>query len=170
MQAPDLTTSLKEVGLNKAIIQQKVNQLVRELHGVEESEDIARIISQRRNRKKDSDKSRGDSASPSGGVQAEIRAFFVSTKTVSKKDKVVMLSDNEEDLINTKSRANGKRKETSHSKESQSSAEKKSRKTSNKSISNKDTAKTGKRKDEGENSLSESSTPEKKLRTLTNVD
>jgi hypothetical protein len=101
--------------LVKSVIQQRANQLVRELHQLEESEETMRMLHERRNRsasKKQGYDSLADTgkshARGGGGVQTGMRSFFTSTKSVSKKETVVILSDDEEE----KSNSLGKRKST----------------------------------------------------------
>jgi hypothetical protein len=164
----DTALSLKDLGLSKVAIQQKVNQLVRELHSLEESEEMMRLLKERRNRalkNHDVDKPRSEKISSKGAVQTGLHAFFVSTKAVAKKEKVVILSDNEEEHGKSKSPVNGKRKDSFESELAQSSPEKKLR-NGNDSPSESGELQAGKRKDEGENALSESSTPEKKQRLM----
>ena len=102
---------MKELGLSKAIIQQRANQLVRELNAIEETADLMRMLHERRNRaaikKQGFDRSltechnqkvslkQNSGRIKNGGVQTGLRAFFASTKSVPKKAKVVIMSEDD---------------------------------------------------------------------------
>lgn len=129
--------SLKALGLTKSIVQQRANQLVRELHQAEEQEETMKMLQDRRNRV--ASKTQGldtladcnnntkskKSSSSAKTVQTGLRAFFASTKTNSKKEKVVVLSDDEAGSDDSKSAA--KRKGEMTSDEDDSPAEKKAK-------------------------------------------
>lgn len=113
--------SMKEIGLTKSIIQQRANQLVRELHSCEEKEETLRMLAERRNRKPSSqlhvyDKSLVDcnkkSSKKKGGtkIQTGLRAFFSSAKPFSKKAKTVVLSDDDNKASTSSKSSMGKRK------------------------------------------------------------
>ena len=107
--------SLRDLGLTKTIVQQRANQLVRELHALEESEETMRLLEERRNRavskRKSSDRSLAEchtsKSASRGAIQTGLHAFFRSTKSGAKKQSVVTLSDSEE---KSGSAAKGKRK------------------------------------------------------------
>jgi hypothetical protein len=170
--------SLKGLGLTKGMVQQRANQLVRELHAVEESEDTLRLIEERRNRaaaKKqgfdrslaechtNKSKSSGKNSPKGGGIQTGLHAFFVSSKSGSKKQKVIVLSDDEEAIPSSESILAGKRKDSPASSDEGCPVEKKVKKTAAFLQ-----VVPGKRKDDG--TLTDASTPEKKLRTVVNAD
>eukprot|EP00980_Cylindrotheca_fusiformis_P030317 scaffold24653_cov157-Cylindrotheca_fusiformis.AAC.1 len=124
--------SFKELGLTRSIVQQRANQLMREIHQAEEQKETMKLLQDRRNRaasKTNGLDSLADINKPkskrSKTVQTGLRAFFASTKTNSKKENVVVLSDNEE-VASDGSKSTGKRKTIEESDED-SPAEKKPR-------------------------------------------
>ena len=161
---------MKEFGLTKAIVQQKANQLVRELHAIEESEEMMRMLEERRSRavakKQGYDKSLAEChakkvpsskrSSSGGGIQTGLKAFFVPSKSAVKKQKVL---ENGVDSPASAFSATGKRKDASES--SDESPSKKTKTTSTFKVV------PGKRSCEGEPMHG---TPEKKLRTIVNED
>jgi hypothetical protein len=163
--------SLRELGLTKSVIQQRANHLVRELHSLEDNEEMMRMLEDRRNRaaskKQGSDKSLAEchtskstsgksSTKRGGGIQTGLRAFFVSTKSVSKKQKTIVLSDNEDECSSSESVSTGKRKEASASEEESPSGKKAKKSGTFFNLT------TGEEKDEPPG------TPENKLRTIVN--
>jgi hypothetical protein len=171
---------LRDLGITKSMVQQRANQLVRELQVLDESEEThrileetKRILEERRNRtaakRQGFDKSLTEchtnkKKGKNGGVQTGLKAFFVSAKTVSKKESVV-LSDSVE-VASFK----GKRKGSSESGE-ESPSEKKLRQSQVPIIVQEVAVSTSKnkRKDSGDDDDDDSS-PEKKLRTIVNED
>ncbi|KAL3935214.1 MAG: hypothetical protein SGBAC_009225, partial [Bacillariaceae sp.] len=120
--------SLKQLNLTKSIIQQRANQLVREMHQSDETAEMMKILKERRKRSSSSydkslvecgkdesppSKSIGAKQSKSSGakqsktVQTGLHAFFKQTKSGSKKQSVVEILDDDSDS----SRGPGKRKD-----------------------------------------------------------
>ena len=150
-EVPTTTTnkSLKELNLTKSIIQQRANQLVRELHQMDEKEETMKILADRRtkgassnvydkslvdcNKKSSSSSSSSSSKKKKKGLnQTGLRSFFTATKKVSKKEKVIILSDDDENTSSSsrssKSSDVGKRKGiATTAPEEDSPAEKKAR-------------------------------------------
>lgn len=139
-----IMNSIKSTGLSKVSIQQRANQLVREMHAIDDTSETMRLLEERRNRgalkKQGYDRSLAEchtssksgtssSSAKKGGIQTGLRAFFSSTKTASKKSKVVVMSssDNEENVTTTSAHAKsaGKRKESPVPSEDNSPTEKK---------------------------------------------
>lgn len=112
---------MKELGLTKPIVQLRANQIVRELHIIEESEEALRLLQERRAAKKHQgyDKSLAEchtktsstkkANGKSGGIQTGLRAFFVATKSNSKKSKVVIMD--QADRKEKSPESTGKRKD-----------------------------------------------------------
>ena len=151
--------SLKDLGLTKASIQLMTNQLVRELHTLEESEETMRLLEERKNRKlkrqkSEHSRSQGTTSAKSASRQTGLHAFFTSTKSVSKKQSMVVLSDDEE----PNPRASSKRKESAaNGTSSKSQPDKKQRK------SLVDAMQKGKRKGASVSQEACSASPEKKI-------
>lgn len=168
--------SLKSAGLSKAAIQQRANQLVREMHAIDETSETMRLLEERRNRgvmkKQGYDRSLAEchtskSGPAKGGIQTGLRAFFSSTnnKTASKKVKVTVLSDDDENVLDVHGSGGkgGKRKESPVSSEEDSSpSEKKPKK-----LAPLFQVAPAKRKDV---SPTNSTGSEKKMRTVVNQD
>ena len=164
---------MRELGITKSMVQQRANQLVREVQVLEESEETKRILEERRNRtaakKQGSDKSLAEchtkKKGKNGGVQTGLKAFFISAKAVSKKESVVLADSVEISSVHSK----GKRKGPSESGE-ESLFDKKLRQSQAPIIvQTVDSKSRNKRKDSGD-SLSDDSVPEKRLRTIVNAD
>jgi len=136
----DEIKAIKDYGLTKQTIQLRANQLVRELHAIEEKAEIMRMLEERRSKaghKKNSyDKglmnchmsaaSKPDSTKKSGGLQTELSSFFKTTKSGPKKSSMLLSVSDE----NSKPSSAGKRKESPvvSSSEDNSPAEKKPKK------------------------------------------
>ena len=118
---------MKELGLTKSIVQLRANQVVRELHTIEESEEALRLLQERRAAKKNQgyDKSLAECHTKassikkpngkSGGIQTGLRAFFVATKSNSKKSRVVIMD--QADRQESSPESTGKRKDPASSDE-----------------------------------------------------
>jgi hypothetical protein len=129
--------TIKSVGLTKVAIQQRANQLVREMHAIDETSETMRLLEERRNRgaikKQGYDRSLAEchtskSAASKGAVQTGLRAFFSSSKKGAKPGNMVVLSDNEENDATTALSSVGKRKESPVPSEDNSPSEKKAKK------------------------------------------
>jgi hypothetical protein len=126
-QDKSTSKSLRELGLTKSIIQQRANQLVRELHQAEEQQETMKLLQERRNRVAsktqgldtlaECNKNKSKKTGATKTVQTGLRAFFASTKTASKKENVVDLSDNENAGSDSSTSA-GKRKSGASSEDS----------------------------------------------------
>ncbi len=119
--------SFKSLGFTKLSIQQRANQLLRELHAIDETSETMRLLEERRNRgairKQGYDRSLAEChKSGSSSIQTGLKAFFASTMSASKKQKVVILSDNDENVTL------GKRKESPVSSEQSTPNEKQTKK------------------------------------------
>ncbi|CAJ1968173.1 unnamed protein product [Cylindrotheca closterium] len=130
--------SLKQLSLTKSIIQQRANQLIREMHQSDETEETMKILHERRRRSSSSydkslvecgkGKSKSMSASKKGSgakqqnktIQTGLHSFFKQTKSGSKKQSVVEILDDNSDS----SRESGKRKEADGSDEASSPSKK----------------------------------------------
>jgi hypothetical protein len=159
--------SLKDLNLTKALIQLRANQLVRELHALEESEETMRRLKERRNRavvkRENFDRSLSEihsgKSTSRGGIQTGLHAFFASAKSGAKKGSVVVLSDSEDAATHKKkSQLKGKGDDSDGN-------DTPSEKKSHKYQGNVKSQRKGKRKDSS-GTRSPSSSPEKKLRGL----
>lgn len=152
--------SLRNLGFSKLSIQQRANQLVRELHAIDETAETMRLLEERRNRgamkKQGYDRSLAECHKSGSSIQTGLKAFFASTMSVTKKQKVVLSSDNDENGTL------GKRKESPSSSQEESPDQKKSKKLAPLFVV------TPKRK--VDTSPSSESPNEKKLRTVVNSD
>ena len=178
---------MRELGLTKSVIQQRANQLIRELHSTEETEEALRMLQERRNRSaakmqgfdkslaechtnknsssktSSTHKSSGKNKNKSAGtIQTGLRAFFTSTKSVPKKQKTVVLSDDEGATSSSESVSTGKRKEIASSDEDSPSGKKA------KNIGTPVKVVPGKRR--ADSPVLGPTTPEKKLLTVVNAD
>ena len=124
--------TLRSLGFTRTSIQQRANQLVRELNAIDDTTETMRMLEERRNRgtikKQGYDRSLAEchtsKTTPSGGgIQTELKSFFASTKSVPKKNKVVVLSNNEENVTAVLAKA-GKRKESPASSQENSPTDK----------------------------------------------
>merc|ERR1711935_41690 len=92
-------TSLKDLGLTKVIIQQRINQLARELHDIERNATTTRVIAEFRQKDKAADKKEkksGATTSSKGGkkqTQTALHSFFSKTGNSKRAGSVVVLSD-----------------------------------------------------------------------------
>jgi hypothetical protein len=157
------------------MVQQRANQLVREVQVLEENEETKRILEERRNRtaakRQGFDKSLAECHTKkkkgmNGGVQTGLKAFFISANAVSKKESVVLNDTVEVSSVYSK----GKRKGSSESGE-ESPSDKKLRQSQVPIIVQEVAVSKSKnkRKDSGDSS-SDDSSAEKKLRTIVNED
>jgi hypothetical protein len=85
--------TLQEVGMTKGTVQQRANQLARELHALEGTDNIIRILGER---------GVGTSAATANGAgfgrkQTALHSFFAKAAPVNKVSSVVILSDAEYD-------------------------------------------------------------------------
>mmetsp|Transcript_9183 Transcript_9183/g.21889 ORF Transcript_9183/g.21889 Transcript_9183/m.21889 type:complete len:2363 (+) Transcript_9183:217-7305(+) len=122
--------SLKQLNLTKSIVQQRANQLVRELHQSDETEETRKLLHERRKRSSSSydkslvecgkgkSKSKGRStpkksagAKKTATIQTALHSFFKQTKSGSKKQSVVEVLDDNSDS----SSSSGKRKQADES-------------------------------------------------------
>jgi hypothetical protein len=157
------------------MVQQRANQLVREVQFLEESEETKRILEDRRDRasakRQGFDKSLAEchtkKIGKNGGVQTGLKTFFVSAKAVSKKESVVL--EDSVEILSVHSEGKGKRKGFSESDE-ESPSEKKLRQSQVPIIVQEsvDSKSNNKRKDSGDDSSSDDITSDKKLRTVVN--
>jgi len=133
--------TLKQLNLTKSIIQQRANQLIREMHQADEQEETMKLLQERRRRSSGGyDKSlvecgEGKSKNPSNKsagakkaktIQTGLHAFFKQTKSGSKKQSVVEMAD-DETANSDSSKASGKRKEADEANDNSSSPSKKSK-------------------------------------------
>lgn len=103
-------TSLKDLGLTKVIIQQRINQLARELHDIERNANTTRVIANFRQKDKAADaekkeKKGGTGKGSKGGkkqTQTALHSFFSKTGNSKKAGSVVVLSDTEDDSTKPK--------------------------------------------------------------------
>lgn len=94
--------SLKDLGLTRATIQQRANQLARELHNLERTDDAIRAIEGLQTKAKGgSKKGKSKNDVKKGGKkgnQTAIHSFFAKTGNGKKSASVVELSDGEDGL------------------------------------------------------------------------
>lgn len=153
--------SFRDLGFTKLSIQQRANQLVRELHAIDETSETMRLLEERRNRgalkKQGYDRSLAEChKSGSSGIQTGLKAFFTSTMNASRKQKVVLLSEDDENAVR------GKRKESPVQLQESTPCEKTPKKLAPLFVM------PSKRK--GDESPNSESPTEKKLRTVVNPD
>jgi len=112
------TRKLKDWGLTKIAIQNRTNQLVRELNAEEEAEETKRLLKQRRSKSKQRKsmdslagvrgagaKKSARNADGSTIVQAGLHAFFQSANSAHKRQPIIeVLSDDEPDQYATSSK------------------------------------------------------------------
>ena len=103
MLKPDGQAALKDLGMTSAAIQQRVNQLTRELHSLERHDNAIRAIEglQSKNDKGSNKTGKGKTVSKKAskkGNQTAIHSFFVKAAGGKKSASVVELSDTEESV------------------------------------------------------------------------
>lgn len=91
--------------MTKGMIQQRANQLTRELHNLERGEAIIREIDERRNKHRDEDSSNclTLNGKKKAAKQTALESFFSRTTSVKKASSVVILTDTEDEEKNNKS-------------------------------------------------------------------
>eukprot|EP00934_Nitzschia_sp_Nitz4_P009022 Nitzschia sp. Nitz4//scaffold97_size77645//18109//25086//NITZ4_005513-RA/size77645-augustus-gene-0.24-mRNA-1//1//CDS//3329560641//9012//frame0 len=161
--------SPKDLNLSKASLQIRANQLVRELHTLDEAHETLRLLEERRYRKQGMDsmakcsggEEKKSKVSPKGGGrQTGLRSFFTAFKPLSKGSKVTDVVDNTGSMqaISVLEKV-GERKESHKAQENSNSSAKKLAPIF---------VVGGKRKEK--ESSAEEESPNKKLRTVVNED
>lgn len=162
---------MKDLGLTKATIQQRANQLARELHSLERSDDAIRAIEDLQNKKSKPGNKNGKSkgAGPKGGKkgnQTAIHSFFAKTGGGKKSTSVVELSDGEDESCKQAKVDDASKGDAVHVVEIDNPAggTTSESKNQNETTETSDNPKSGEKR--GSPSLSDTSpTPEKKLRS-----